>query len=126
MGDILQKNRLAGARRRNDQSALSLSERRYEIDDTRRIVLLRRIIDFHFDPRVGIKRGKIIEMDLVAARFGVLEIDRVYLQQCEIALAILWATDLAFHRVAGAQTEPANLARAYIDIVGAGEVIGIR
>ncbi len=39
MGDVLQQNRLTGARRCDDQPALALAERRHQIDDARRNVL---------------------------------------------------------------------------------------
>src|SRR4029077_8881704 len=41
------------------------------------------------------------------------------------ALAVLGRADLALDRVAGAQAEPPDLARAHIDVVGAREVVGL-
>ena len=35
LGDVLQEHRLAGARRRDDQGALALADRRNDIDDPR-------------------------------------------------------------------------------------------
>ena len=67
------------------------------------MVLAGRVLDLHLQPLVGIERRQIVEMDLVALLLGVLEIDRVDLEQGEIALAFLRAADLAFDRVAGAQ-----------------------
>ncbi len=65
-------------------------------------------------------------MDLVLDRFGVLEIDRGDLEQREIALAVLRRTDRAFHRVAGAKAEAADLRRADVNVVRPREVIGFR
>ena len=55
----------------------------------------------------------------------VLEIDRVDLEQGEIALALLGAADLALDRVAGAQAEAADLRGRDIDVVRAGQVVGV-
>ena len=65
-------------------------------------------------------------MDLVLDLLGVLEIDGGDLEQREIALAILGRADRAFHRVAGAKAEAADLRRRNIDIVGARQVVGFR
>ncbi len=66
---------------------------------------------FHAEPLVGIERRQVVEVDLVAGVFGVLEVDRVDLEQREIALPVLRAANLAFHRVAGAQRKSSNLRR---------------
>jgi hypothetical protein len=58
--------------------------------------------------------------------FRVVEIDRVDLQQREIALTVLWRADLPLDGVAGAQAEAAHLAGTDINVVGAGQVIGLR
>ena len=55
----------------------------------------------------------------------VLEIDRVDLEQREIALALLGAADDALDRVAGAQPELPDLRGRDIDVVGPGEIIGV-
>ena len=96
-----------------------------DVDDAAGIVLARRVLRFHLEPLVGIERRQIVEMDLVALLLGVLEIDGVDLEQREIALAVLRAPDLALDRVAGAEPEPADLRRRDVDVVGAGEIIGI-
>ena len=83
------------------------------------------IFDLEFQPLVGIKRRQIVEMNLVADFFRVLEIDRIDLEQREIPLAFLGTADQAFHRIARAQAEPANLGRRYINIVGSSQIIGV-
>ena len=65
-------------------------------------------------------------MHLVAGLVRILEIDRVDLEQCKVPLAFLRAPDLTFHRIAGAQGEAPDLARADIDVIGAGKIIRIR
>ena len=61
----------------------------------------------------------------MAQRLGVVEVDLVDLHHGEVALAVLGRADLAFDRVAGAQAELADLGRADIDVVGAGQVVGL-
>ena len=126
VGDVLQDHRLAGARLRHDQGALALALRRHDVDHPAGLVLDGGIVEFHLEPRVGIERRQIVEMDLVLDLLGVLEIDGVDLQQGEIALAVLGAPDRAFDGVAGAKTEAADLRGRDIDIVGAGEIVGFR
>ncbi len=125
MGDVLQEHRLAGARRRDDQRALALAERRHDVDDPGRHILPGRVFDLHLEALVGVKRRQIVEMDLVAGLFRVLEIDRVDLQQREVALAVLGTADMALDGVAGAQREAPNLRRRDVNIVRAGEVVGV-
>ena len=102
-GDVLQDDGLAGARLRHDQRALALAERRHKIDHARRHVLPRRILDLHLEALVGIERRQVVEVDLVARLVGVLEIDAVDLEEGEVALAFLRASDLAFDGIAGPQ-----------------------
>ena len=85
-----------------------------------------RVLDLHLEPLVGIERRQVVEVDLVARLVRVLEIDRVDLEQREIALAFLRAADLAFDRVAGPQREAPDLRRRHVDVVGAGEIVGVR
>ena len=125
MGDVLQQNGLAGARRRDDQAALALAERRDQIDDARRHVLRGRNLEFHLEALVRIERRQIVEMDLVADLLRVFEIDRVDLEKREIALAFLRAADRAFDRIAGLQREAADLRGRDVDIVRAGQVVRI-
>ncbi len=86
----------------------------------------RRIVELEVELLVGIKRRQIVEIDAMAQLVGFVEIDLVDLEQREIALAVLGRADLAFDGVAGAQPEAAHLARADIDIVGTGKIIGFR
>jgi len=61
----------------------------------------------------------------VAQRLGVVEVDLVDLHHGEVALAVLGRADLALDRVAGAQAELPHLGRADVDVVGAGQVVGL-
>ena len=60
-------------------------------------------------PLLGIERGQVVEVDLVADVLGVLEVDLVDLDQGEVALALARRADAAVDGVAGAQAEPADL-----------------
>ena len=75
---------------------------------------------------LGIQGGQVVEEDLVPRRLGRLEVDRVDLEQREVALALLGRADLARHRIAGAQAETPDLRGRDVDVVGAGEVVLVR
>ena len=124
-GDVLEEHRLAGARRRDDQGALALALRRDDVDHPRRLVLDRRVGAVEGQLLVGIERRQIVEIDAVADGVGIVEIDLGDADEREIALAVLGAADLALDRVAGPQAELADLVGRDIDVVGAGEIIGL-
>ena len=81
------------------------------------------ILVLHAQPLIGIERGEVVEVDLVAGLFGVFEVDGVDLEKGEIAFALLRASDLALDGVAGAQAEAADLRGRDVDVVGSGQVI---
>src|SRR5690606_36321291 len=120
--DVLQQHRLAGLRRRNDQAALALADRRDEVDDARGEVLGRAVAALELQPLGRMQRRQILEQHLVARVLGRIEIDLADLQQREIALAFLRRTNQAGDRVAGTQIEAANLTRADVDVVRTGEI----
>ena len=126
VGDVLQQHGLAGARRRHDQRALALADRRHDVDDARREVLLGRILVLHLQPLVRIERREVVEVDLVARLLRLLEIDGVDLEQREVALAVLGRADMAVDGVAGAQAEAADLRGRDVDVVRAGQVVRFR
>ena len=70
----------------------------------------------------GNSAREVLEQHLVLRRFRRLAVDRVDLEQREVALAVLGRADLADEVVAGAQVEAADLRRRHVDVVGAGEV----
>jgi hypothetical protein len=75
MGDVLQQNRLTGPRRRHDQRPLAFADRTDEVDDAGGSIPDRRVLDLHLQTLIGVKRGEVVEGDLVAGAFGILEID---------------------------------------------------
>ena len=121
--DALQQHRLAGARRRDDQAALALADRRHQIHDAAGQVVGRRL---ELEPLLRIERRQVLEEELVARLLGRLEVDRLDLDQREVALAFLRRPDLARDGVAGLQVELADLRRRDVDVVGAGQVVVVR
>ena len=119
VGDRLEEHRLAGAGRRDDQAALALADRR-DAGRGRATVMLRRLERIR---SCGIERRQVVEEDLLARDVGVLEVDRLDLDQGEVALPFLGRADLAGDRVAGAQVELADLRRRDVDVVGARQVV---
>ena len=83
------------------------------------------IARLHPQPLIGIERGQIVEMDLVADFFRVFEVDRVDLQKRKIALAFLRTADRTLNGIAGFQREPPDLRRRNVDVVGTGQVVGV-
>ena len=75
------------------------------------------------DPVLRVERRQVLEEDLLARAFRRLEVDRLDLDQREVALAVLRRPDLARHRVAGVQVELPDLRGGDVDVVGAGQVV---
>ena len=141
VGQLLQQDRLPSAWRRHDQATLSLADRTHQVDHAHRQVVgdhvavqLREFGDVLVDhalgarlaqvqPLLGVEWGQIVEQRHLLADVGVLVIDRLDLQQGEVALAVLGRAHLAADRVAGAQIELLDLARRQVDVVGTGQVV---
>ena len=123
--DVLHQHGLAGARRRHDQGALALADRSDDVDHPCRKIFARRILELDAEALVGIERRQVVEIDLVPRLFRVLEIEGVDLEQREVALAFFRAADVAFDGVAGAQAEAADLRGRDVDVVRAGQVVGL-
>ena len=123
MGDVLQQHGFTGPRRRHDQSALALAERRDDIDDPTGTIFHGRIGQLHIEAAFRIKRGQIVKVNLVTSRFRILEINRRDFQQRKIAFAIAWTADLAFDRITRTQPELPDLGRRHIDIVRSGQIV---
>ena len=121
VGDLLQQDRLAGARRGDDQAALALADRRDQVDDAH-VDLVAGRSPAGAGP-VGVQRRQVVEDDLLAQHVRVLVVDRLDAQQGEVALVLLGRPDLAGDDRAGPQAEAADLAGRDVDVVGAGEVV---
>ena len=126
VGDVLQHHRLAGFRRRDDQAALAGADRGDHVDDPAGDVLVGLDVAFELQVTRRVQRRQVLEHDLVLVRFRRETVDRFQLGQRDIAFAILRGTDFALDGVAGAQVEAPDLRRRDIDVVGVGEVGGVR
>ena len=120
VGDVLQKHRLTSARRRDDETALTLANRRQHIDDARRVVA---VIVFEPEPLVWIQRRQVVEHDLFALVIRGVAVYAIDLEEREVTLAVFGGTNLTFDGVAGAQAEAANLRRRNVNVVGTGKVV---
>ena len=96
---------------------------RHQFHDPPGVVLLRRL---ELEALLRIERRQVVEEDLVAGFLGRLVVDRVDLDQGEIALALLGRPDLAGDGVAGAQVETADLRGRDIDVIGARQIVVLR
>ena len=123
LGDVLQHHGLAGARRRHHQPALPHADGRQQIDETRR-VFIRLVLERN--ALFGIERGQVVEENLVPDVVRVAVVDGLDLQERKIPLTILRRPDLAGNDVAGAQAETPDLARRYINVIRAGQVVVVR
>src|SRR5262249_40556000 len=120
VGDVLEHHRLAGARRRDDEAALSLAHGGEEIDDPGRELLR---LELEPELLLRIERRQVVEQDLLPRALRLLEVDGLDLEQREVALALLGRTDLPRDHVAGAQVEAADLTRGDVDVVGTRQVV---
>ena len=75
------------------------------------------------EPLLRIERRQVLEEQLLARLIRRLEVDRLDLDQREVALAFLRRPDLPGHGVAGLQIELADLRRRDVDVVGARQVV---
>ena len=126
IGDVLKKNRLTRARRRDDQTALALADGRHQVDDAGGAILDGRIFNFHLQPLIRVERRQVVEMNLVTRLFRIFEIDRVNLGEGEIALPFFRLPDQALDRIAGAKRESADLVRRDIDVVRPRQIVRVR
>ena len=114
VGDRLEQHRLAGLRRRDDQSALPAPDRRDEIEQPgREDVRLR----FEVDQLEREDRRQRVEVRAAACGFRVDAVDGFDPQQAEELLVVLGRAHLAGDAVAGAQAEAANLRLRDVDVV---------
>ena len=73
VGDVMEQCGLAGARRRDNQTALAHPERRHQIHDPRRITVGDRL---ELDLPVRIDRGQLFERAQALILRGILGVDR--------------------------------------------------
>src|SRR5204863_4951374 len=102
------------------QAALSFADWRHQVEHARRQVVA---FGLQRDLLLRVERRQVLEEHLLAGALRRLEVDRLDLDQREIALAVLGRPDLARHGVAGVEVELADLRRRHVDVVGARQVV---
>src|SRR3569833_2103392 len=121
-GNVLQQHRLAGLGRGDDETALTLAYRRYQVDGTCRQVIGGTVAALELQALRGMERCQVLEQHLVTRALRRVEIDLTHLEERKVTLAVLRRTNQSGDRVAGAQVEAADLAGADIDVVRAGQI----
>jgi hypothetical protein len=106
IGDGLQEHRLACTRRRHDEAALPLADRREEVDDAHGDVA---IGGFQPQALIRVDGGQIIEEDASPDHLRVFEVNGLDAQERKIFLIPLWRPYLAGNRIALAHVEAADL-----------------
>ena len=120
VGDFLQQDRFARARRRDDEAALAFADGGEQIHHARVDLL-----GFGFEDEAAgrEKRREIVEHDLLFRLVGVVAINRFHLEQREEPFLVLWRTDLSGDEIAGLQLETPDLRGRDVNVLGAGQVI---
>ena len=114
------QDRLAGARRRDDQAALALADRRDQVDDAARQLLA---AVSRTKPRVRVQRRQVLEVGAPAVSSGRAAVDQLDLHQGEVVLPLDRQADRPFDDQAGPQAQAADLARRDVDVFRRGQVV---
>ena len=101
---FLQHDRLTGARRRDNQAALSLALRRNQINNAGGIVFFA-ANDVKIELFGRIKRRKVVKIDTQLGFFRIFKVNRINFGQGKITLVVFWAADFALYGITGAQAE---------------------
>mmetsp|Transcript_18535 Transcript_18535/g.30416 ORF Transcript_18535/g.30416 Transcript_18535/m.30416 type:complete len:299 (+) Transcript_18535:12857-13753(+) len=125
-GDVLQQNSLTRPWRGNNQRPLPFTDGRHQIDNTGRTIPRCRIVGFHRQTLVRIKRREVIESDLVLHTFRIFKIDPCRVRQSKIAFRIIRRLDNAFDRVPSAQRILADHVGRHIDIIRTRQIVCLR
>ena len=118
VGDRLQEHGLAGFRRRDDQPALTPSDRRDEVQQARRQNIGRRLEINEFKRE---DRRQSVERRTLPGYVGVFPIDGFDPEQAVELLVILRRPHLPADPVAGTQPEAANLRLGNVDVIRTGQ-----
>src|ERR1035437_7784255 len=121
LGDVLHPRRLAGLRRRDDQSPLTLADWRKQIDDPRRHVLLiaRRL---EVETLIREEGGQVLKPGAVAGLFRIEPGDHVDTQQRRELLGVSGRAARTLEIVAFAKGKTPRLADGYIHVLDGREV----
>ena len=119
--DLLDDRGLARLRRRHDQPALALPDRRDQVDDARRHVA-RVVLDLEAQHLVGEQRREVLEAGPLTRGLGIGPVDRVDAKQRRVPLVASGGPARTRDVVALAQTEPTHLLHRHVHVVTAREV----
>ena len=119
---LVEQDRLSGARRRNDDSALTLPDRRHEIHDAHAEIAIGRL---EAQPLIRILRPEVVERHAVLRLLRIVAVYALDLEQREIPLPRLGWTNLASHIIPSAQPEALDLRRRDVDVVRTRQVAPI-
>ncbi len=120
--DLLEENRFPGTRRRHDEPPLAFPDRCEEIHHSHRQIGVLRL---QVDTCVGIEGCEVFEQDLVLRVLGIVEVDLLDLEQCEVAFPFLRRPDLSENGIAGVEVEPLDLRGGDIDVVRTVEIVPV-
>ena len=120
VGHVLEQHGLTGLGRRDDQPPLSHADRRNQVHHAHRE---RAALPLQADPVLRVARPEVVERDPVLRLLRIVAVDRLDLQEGQVALALLWGPDLTQHRIPRSQVEPLDLRGAHIDVIGPVQVV---
>ena len=121
VGDRLHEHRFTGLGLGDDQRTLPLADRREEIHDAAREVVVAVARETEFFARE--KRGHEFELYAIADVLRFQSVDVRHAHQREILLALFGRADRAGHRVARLQSEELDLRRRNVDVVRGVQVV---
>ena len=120
VGHLLHQNRLAGARRRDDQPARAFANRANQIENAR-VQFVRR--GFEDEPLVREQRREVFKMRLVLRLVRLLAVHGLDFQQREKFFLFLRRPDLPRDQISRLQIKPADLRRRNVNVLRARQII---
>ena len=114
VGKRLKKNRFAGSRRRNNESALPAAYGSKKVDDPVGVILC---AVFHDELAHGVNWRQVVKEHEIACLVRILKADAGHPEQGEIAFAFSRRTDLSGNNVPFAQGKFAYLRGRNIDVI---------
>ncbi|MPM30322.1 hypothetical protein SDC9_76870 [bioreactor metagenome] len=114
IGNFLQKHRLTGTGRGDDQRSLTLSDRTEHIDDTGRHILFE---CFQAKPLIGKERGKAVKRHPHLCHDGLVPVYLQDLEDGEEPFILPRGPDLPIDDITSFQIETLDLGRRDIDVL---------
>ncbi|OIQ78846.1 hypothetical protein GALL_394490 [mine drainage metagenome] len=126
VGDVLHHHCLAGLGAGHQQAALAFADGGDHVDDAAGDVFLAANVALELQRLIRVQRGEVFEQDLVLGAFRGFAVDRVDLDQGEVAFAVLGRSDFTVDGVAGVQVEAADLRRRDVNVVRSCQIGAVR